>query len=86
MNNKPADYDNSWLGVTGITIATLYHNNKIIGTTLDTPNAVAYAKGKYPQITKAVGICGEYDMKDIESRIWFSVTDENLSKGLKITP
>ncbi len=80
---RPENYDNNWLGIT-CTIAHLWEGKKIVGTCLDTPNAVAYAKAMKPTITKATGILGKYDMKDIESRIWFCKDNPNLGKGLKL--
>lgn len=70
------------IGNFGITTAYLYIDNKCIGYTTDTPNAVAHALSKNDKINKVIGFLGEYDMEDIKKRVWFAKDEENLGKNL----
>lgn len=75
---RPQKNDNSWLGNMGLTKARLYNNDEIIGECLDTSNCVACAFAINNNITKAVGICGEYDIKDIKNRMNWILQFRNI--------
>lgn len=63
--NKPAAYDNNWLGNTATTATAYDVNNKIICTTLDAPNPVAYLVQQNKTVFRVVGLLGEYSMEDM---------------------
>lgn len=82
---KPREYDNSWLGVMGATMATLFNaDGKAIGTCLDAPNPVAHAMANHPEITSASGLLGIRQRAELEDRFWFTATDEKLGQSLTI--
>ncbi len=80
---KPANYDNSWLGVT-VTTAYCYNKaGKLIFTTIDAPNPVAWAVQNNPQITKVSGLLGEYDIKEMKKRFLGGVDFKKDLKSIK---
>lgn len=59
---KPQEYDNSFLGIVGEGLASLYDiSGNIIGTCLDTPNCVSYAMLTNKEIATAKGLLGVRD-------------------------
>ena len=82
---KPAQFDNSWLGITGETMAVLFDiNGNAIGTTLDTPNCIAYAFGINSSVHRATGLLGTKLYDDVSIRIKQSLIDSSyFSKHTK---
>lgn len=51
QNRKPAENDNNWLGIMGVTNAALYNrNSKLVGYCMDTPNAIAQVLRNHPEV------------------------------------
>ena len=66
--------DNAWIGST-CTVATLYRGKKMVGTCLDTPNAIACAV-KHTSATRAVDGFGEtvkLDANRVEHGGWMQI-------------
>ena len=58
--HRPADYDNSWLGIMGVTGVTLYNKNgKRVGYCMDTPNAIAQVMRNHPEVITVKNAFGE---------------------------
>jgi hypothetical protein len=84
MIKKDNNMNKKAIGNFGMTLAKLYNEEgKLIGVTLDTPNAIAYALSVNNSIADAQGILGFYNMQDINSRVWFAKDNKKLGEYLK---
>jgi hypothetical protein len=73
---KPAAYDNSFLGIQGVTQATLFNSKGVaIGTCMDTPNNVAFAMATDLRISSASGLLGKRLRKDLAYKFKWIVKD-----------
>lgn len=81
---KPQQYDNSWLGNTCNIAVCFDKNNKIVCTTLDAPNPVAYAVQKYNTITRVNGLLGNYNIKEMKVRLLCKEYLSNYQKYIKL--
>ncbi len=70
--------------VNGCVVCTLFDkNNKVLGYTLDTPNAIAYAMATNEKVEKAIAHYQLFGDKtttreDVKDRFWFVVKEGDI--------
>jgi hypothetical protein len=82
MADKPKTYNNSWLGIHGVTTSLLVDsNNKELGICLDTPNCIAYAMASNQKVIKAIGRFENKTRNDLQSRFSWILKDKEIHEN-----